>query len=197
MRGIVFGAASFFVVFWVDVAARKRIPFLKPLLWLVGAVLFVWGVADCLADPARVALPSAARVVGAVFGVLSALLLFYSLFIEIPFIAAYVRQGQPGAVVARGTYALCRHPGVLWFAGLLVSLFLADGSLRLLLAIPIWVGLDAAYVVAQDRVFFPLMFGAEYKAYQREVPMLVPTRRSIRRCARTIFRRDDAAPAGR
>jgi protein-S-isoprenylcysteine O-methyltransferase Ste14 len=189
MRGIVLGAASFLIIFWVDVAALKRMSFVKPVLWLASVVLFVWGLVICMGDPSAVALPIPVRAAATVGAVLFSLLLVYSLFIEIPFSAAYVRAGKPSAVVATGTYALCRHPGVLWLTGLLATLFFADGSTLLLLATPIWIGLDTLYVVVQDRLFFPRMFGADYAAYQREVPMLLPTARSVRRCARTIFRR--------
>ena len=188
MWGILLGATSFFVVFWVDVAALKKIRFVKPALWLVSVALFVWGAALCIRDPERIPLCPAVRAAGWILGVAFALLLLYSLFIEIPFLEAYVHPGKPGAVVARGTYALCRHPGVWWFAGLLVSVSLADGSRWLLLATPVWVVLDALYVVAQDRVFFPRMFGPEYEAYRRDVPFLLPTARSFRRCTQTVFR---------
>jgi protein-S-isoprenylcysteine O-methyltransferase Ste14 len=189
MRGIVLGAASFFIVFWVDVAALKRMSFVKPVLWLASVVLFVWGLVICMGDPSAVALPTAVRTAAAIAAVLFSLLLVYSLFIEIPFAAAYLRAGKPSAVVATGTYALCRHPGVLWLTGLLAALFFSGGSRLLLLAMPIWLGLDTLYVILQDRLFFPRMFGADYEAYQREVPMLVPNARSVRRCAQTIFRR--------
>jgi protein-S-isoprenylcysteine O-methyltransferase Ste14 len=183
------GAASFLVVFWVDVAAVKRMSFVKPVLWLASVVLFVWGLVICMGDPSVVALPIPVRTAGAVGAVLFSLLLVYSLFVEIPFAAAYVRARKPPAVVATGTYALCRHPGVLWLTGLLAALFFARGSRLLVLAAPIWIGLDTLYVVVQDRLFFPRMFGADYAAYQREVPMLLPNARSARRCAQTIFRR--------
>lgn len=189
MRGIVLGAASFLVVFWVDVAALKRMSFVKPVLWLASVVLFVWGVVACMGDPAPVWFPIPVRAAAAAAAVLFSLLLVYSLFVEIPFLSAYVRAGQPSAVVASGTYALCRHPGVLWLAGLLAALFFAGGSRLLLLAAPIWIGLDTLYVVLQERLFFPRMFGADYGAYQRAVPMLLPNARSMRRCAQTMFRR--------
>ena len=94
---------------------------------------------------------------------------------------------MPSRLVTEGTYALCRHPGVLWLAGLLAGVFLASGSLWMLAALPLWVGLDVLYVVLQEKLYFVRIFGAEYRDYQREVPMLVPTSRSIRECARTIF----------
>ncbi len=189
MLGIALGAASFFVVFWVDVAAMKGMSLVKPVLWLAGIALFAGGALICLAEPVRVALPVSVRAAGWTLAALFALLLAYSLFFEIPLSSAYLRAGQPSAVVSTGTYALCRHPGVLWFAGLLASVFAASGSIGLARAIPVWVGLDILYVLVQDRFFFPRMFGEDYRAYQRSVPMLVPTAHSIRECARTTGRK--------
>ena len=188
MIGIALGAMSFVVVFWVDAASLKRMGYLKPVLWIASIALFISGLLLSLNDPAGLPIPAPLRLVGWVLSVLFALLTVYSLFVEIPFFSAYVRKGQPSKVVSRGTYALCRHPGVLWLAGFLIALFLARGSRWLLLAVPVWIGLDTLYVVLQEKLYFVRMFGAEYVAYQRSVPMLIPTVRSMRECARTIFR---------
>ncbi len=190
MIGIALGATSFLVVFWVDAASLKGMGHLKPILWLASIALFASGLLLSLNDPDRLPIPAPLVVVGWVLSILFAMLTVYSLFVEIPFLSAYVRKGRPSKVVSRGTYALCRHPGVLWLSGFLLALVLAHGSLWLLLAVPVWIGLDILYVVLQERLFFVRMFGAEYLAYQRSVPMLLPTARSVRECARTIFRRE-------
>ena len=77
---------------------------------------------------------------------------------------------------------------MLWLAGLLIGLFLSGGSLLLLAAFPLWVGLDIVYVLLQEKLFFPAMFAPDYERYQESVPMLIPTARSLRACAATIFR---------
>ncbi len=188
MTGVVLGILAFFVVFWVDAVSLKRKSFAKPLLWLVTVALFVAGLILAMRQPPRAALPIPLSTAGWVLTVVCSFLLIYSLFIEIPFVTAYVRRGQPSRLVTRGTYALCRHPGVLWLAGLLAGLFFASGSLWLLVALPAWVALDVLYVVLQEKLFFVRMFGSEYEKYQRTVPMLLPTSRSIRECTQTIFR---------
>ncbi len=110
MIGILIGAASFFVVFWVDVFSLKGIRSLRTVFWLTGTALFVFGLLVCVNDPARISLPAPLPALGWFLCVVFAFLLICSLFIEIPF------YGQPSKVVSRGTYALCRHPGVLWLA---------------------------------------------------------------------------------
>jgi protein-S-isoprenylcysteine O-methyltransferase Ste14 len=187
MIGIALGAASFLVVFWVDAASLKGMRHVKPLLWLVSVGLFAAGLVFCARDPACMALPAGLRIAAATAGAVFLLLLVWSLFIEIPFRSAYVRAGSPSGLVTRGTYALCRHPGVLWLAGLLVSAFLATGSMALLIATPVWIALDTVYVVLQEKLFFGRMFGADYAAYQEAVPMLIPRPGSIRACAQTLF----------
>ena len=80
-----------------------------------------------------------------------------------------------------GVYALCRHPGVLWFAGLYVCLWAAFG-------LPLWEaaslsGWNVLLVWFEDRCVFPAVLEG-YDAYQQTTPFLLPNRRSIRACWR-------------
>jgi protein-S-isoprenylcysteine O-methyltransferase Ste14 len=189
MTGVALGAAAFLLIFWVDAVSLKKMGFVKPLLWLAGIALSVIGLVLTVREPPRIQLPTPISAAGwALVGICAALFV-YSLFVEIPFASAYVQKGMPSRLVTEGTYALCRHPGVLWLAGLLAGVFLASGSLWMLVALPLWTGLDVLYVVLQERLYFLRIFGEEYRDYQQSVPMLVPTSRSVRECARTIFGR--------
>jgi len=189
MIGIALGAASFLVVFWVDAASLKGLRRLKPALWVVSLGLFGTGLALCLLRPERVRFPLAGRVAAGGVATAFLFLLLWSLVFEIPFVSAYVAPGRPSHLVTEGTYALCRHPGVLWLSGFLICLFFATGSIELLAAMPLWIALDTAYVVLQEKIFFDRLFGDDYAAYRRSVPMLFPTAASIGRCARTVFRK--------
>jgi protein-S-isoprenylcysteine O-methyltransferase Ste14 len=191
MTGITLGVTAFVVLFWVDAVSLKGMRLVKPALWLISGALFVVGCVLTLRQPPHFPVPGVLAVTGVVLASVSGLLLFYSLFIEIPFVSAYVQKGSPLRLVTRGTYALCRHPGVLWLAGLLAGTCLARGSVWMLAALPVWVGVDVLYVILQEKLFFVRMFGPEYREYQRSVPMLVPTSRSVRDCARTIFMRGE------
>jgi protein-S-isoprenylcysteine O-methyltransferase Ste14 len=191
MTGISLGMAAFFVLFWVDYVSLKGMGLVKPVLWLTSSALFVSGLLLTARQSPHVRLPGPFPAAGWVLVTAFGLLLVYSLFIEIPFASSYVAKGSPSRLVTRGTYALCRHPGVLWLTGLLTGVFLVRGSLWLLAALVVWGGMDVLYVALQERLFFVRMFGSEYEQYQRSVPMLVPTSRSARACARTIF-----APGG-
>lgn len=62
-------------------------------------------------------------------------LLIYTLFFALPFDETYVKENHERLAYTEGVYALCRHPGVLWFAGFYFCLagFLGSGkALRLL-----------------------------------------------------------------
>ena len=60
------------------------------------------------------------------------------------------------------------------------------GSKTLLFALPVWSAVDIIYIVLQERFIFIKMFGEEYREYQQEVPILIPTRKSIKRCVSTL-----------
>ncbi len=49
--------------------------------------------------------------------------------------------------------------------------------------------LDVLYVSVRDRFFFPRMF-PDYPQYQRQTPMLIPTRESISACFSTLKARE-------
>lgn len=116
-------------------------------------------------------------------------LLIYSLFFALPFQQTYTEQESGSKVCRRGVYALCRHPGVLFFWGMYLLLGLAALPAPLLLHGQLFSLLNLAYVYFQDRVTFPKTF-CDYEDYRQRVPFLIPTRRSIREAAQTLGRAD-------
>ena len=100
-------------------------------------------------------------------------------------ILVYAEQGVGDKLVTTGTYALVRHPGVLWYAIFLVGMILASGRWLALLAAPVWLLIDVLHVWIQEKVFFNQM-SPEYEQYKQQTPMLIPTRRSIARCLQTF-----------
>ncbi len=107
-------------------------------------------------------------------------LLIYTLFFALPFNETYVKQnGQ--RTHDKGMYALCRHPGVLWFGGFYFFLWLALGSKLLLQMAVTYTVLNIGYVILQDKVVFPRIF-LDYEGYKKRVPFLIPTFKSVKRC---------------
>ena len=89
-------------------------------------------------------------------------------------------------LVDTGTYALCRHPGVLWFGFLFLFLFCTTGSILLIPAGIIWTGIDILHVYLQEKWFFCNLF-PEYQSYIKTTPMLIPTKASIKKCRATLY----------
>ena len=81
-------------------------------------------------------------------------------------------------------YALCRHPGVLWFAVAYLCLGLLLGAPKAAVFALVMTGLNIAYVLFQDCWTFPKSF-VNYEEYRRTTPFLLPTPGSAVRCVRT------------
>lgn len=113
------------------------------------------------------------------------LLLVYTLFFAIPFEATYIKLNEAPRTCTIGFYALCRHPGVLWFIGFYFSLWLALSGSLLLLAGIVFSLLNLAYIVLQDRWIFMKTF-SDYGEYKKTTPFLIPTRQSLKRCVQTF-----------
>ncbi|HPT70013.1 MAG TPA: DUF1295 domain-containing protein [Syntrophomonas sp.] len=110
---------------------------------------------------------------------LSLVLLVYSIFGAVQFKETYMETGKRNGVVDTGIYALCRHPGVLWFFLFYLFLGLAFSNKVLLIAGFVWTSLDVIYVYIQDRWIFPIIL-EDYHAYQKQVPFLLPNKTSLR-----------------
>ena len=179
------GALALGIFFGFDAASLARRALLKRIILITTGALFCFALVRILASPARLSLPAWCGPVGGLLGALGGGLLIYSLAVEIPFQRTYLAPDAPSQLVTTGTYALTRHPGVLWLALLLCGLLLVSRSRPLLIATPLWLAIDVLYVWLQDRFFFPRQF-LDYGRYQRQTPMLWPNRRSLRRCWETL-----------
>ncbi|MBR0598869.1 hypothetical protein [Sinanaerobacter chloroacetimidivorans] len=113
------------------------------------------------------------------------LLLIYTLFFALPFQETYIQsQGLP-KVCKKGVYALCRHPGVLWFAGFYLFLGLTFMMPLLLAAGILFSLLNLLYVMFQDRWTFMKSF-EDYGEYKKSTPFLLPNYESIKSCIHTL-----------
>lgn len=123
-----------------------------------------------------------------IFGILSMMfliLLIYTLFFALPFNETYVKSNATPKVYREGLYALCRHPGVLWFMGFYFFLWLTLKIPLLLLAGIIFSGLNVMYVIFQDHWTFPQVF-EDYDEYKKMTPFIIPNFKSIKRCLQTL-----------
>ena len=109
-------------------------------------------------------------------------LLIYTLFFALPFKNTYVSSEVAPSeknVKNSGVYALCRHPGIIWFFLLYVSLWGATG-LRITEAF-VFSGLNLLYAAFQDIFIFPHTIDG-YMEYKKNIPFLIPSPKSIRMC---------------
>lgn len=185
MRYILVGSLAFLIAYFFDLAAIKRIRYLKQIIGMMYALLFGYAVYGVCFESEKFALSACAVGAGWPLFLISSALLIYSVFLEIPFKTTYATDGHKQELVTTGTYALTRHPGVLWFGLLMLALTAISRSKLLLVAAPIWFALDVLYVWIQDRFYFPVMFPG-YQEYKRETPMLIPTKKSFIKCVRTL-----------
>lgn len=112
-------------------------------------------------------------------------LLIYTLFFALPFQETYVDQTAGAKTYDKGMYALCRHPGVLWFTGFYCCLWLALGGAALFW-LAFWYSLfNVGYVLVQDYYTFPRIF-TDYAQYKRQVPFLLPNVKSFKNCILTL-----------
>jgi protein-S-isoprenylcysteine O-methyltransferase Ste14 len=180
---VLIGLLSFVFLAGADWATYKEIRYLKAVLWVSVIPLSLYATVMAWVDTARFAFPEVLSMLAWFPLVVFFALFLYSLYFEIPFRKTYVGREQPKRVVTGGTYTLTRHPAFIWFIIWIVSSVLASRSVTLLVAAPVWI---TAYIVCmciEDKLTSRGHFAEEYREYQRETPMLIPTRRSIRRFA--------------
>lgn len=125
------------------------------------------------------------RVLFGLLSILFLLLIPYTLFFALPFKKTYIETENKNMVVDRGMYALCRHPGVLWFSFFYFFAWLAMGKMLVMWAGIVWTIMDIIHVYVQDLWLFPKAL-AGYREYQRKVPFLIPNFRSLKQFMMTI-----------
>jgi len=183
---ILLGAAGFLALLLFDWADSRGLKKVKPPVMIGAWGLFLFAFVTVVASPDRFSVSIGLRIAGGFFSLVFFSLFIYSLLLEIPFSQTYVGKEGERRVVATGTYALVRHPGVIWFLLFHLSFVLVVGSRLLLIAVPFWTGMNIVLVTIEDKVFFLKTFGDSYRQYQQNVPFLVPTPGSIRQCIATF-----------
>ncbi|MBI2865897.1 MAG: hypothetical protein HYX99_00855 [Chloroflexi bacterium] len=192
MAYILLGAIGFVIGYLLELLPRERAPWARTVAGALSLGLLGFSLAMVSLQGSRFPpLPIWLWGLGGVLLPVAASLLAYSLFVELPLRSTYA--GGAPRLVTSGSYALVRHPTVLWYGLLLLSLVLISRSYLLLLALPLWLGLDILWVVLQERFSLPRAF-PDYGQYRGSTPMLVPNLGSIRACLAS-FRGD--RPSGR
>ena len=172
------GISAFILFFISDINdAWLHSKLLKPAFFL-GAIFLTIAVAVLSANGVTT-LNLVIRVLFGILGVVFFSLLIYSLFIAIPAVNSYTKPGLKRPVYTQGVYALCRHPGVLWFTGLCFCLYAVFGFP--LYAATTYSVFNGVLVLFEDKVVFPKVLSG-YSEYSRTTPFLIPNCKSISSC---------------
>lgn len=175
------GVLGFLCYFLYDVNSVGRIAGWMNRLFMIGTILIVVATSVLFWKRRSVLFQTPMDLLWMAGGVFFLYLLIYTLFFALPFDETYVKESRYRKAYTEGVYALCRHPGVLWFAGMYLFATLLWKSLEGLIFFVVMVILNIFYVIFQDYYSFPKTF-SNYREYQRSTPFLIPNRKSIQQC---------------
>ena len=175
------GVLGFLCYFLYDVKSVGRIAGWMNRLFMIGTILIVVATSVLFWKRRGVLFQTPMDLLWMAGGVFFLYLLIYTLFFALPFDETYVKESRYRKAYTEGVYALCRHPGVLWFAGMYLFAALLWKSLEGLIFFVVMVILNIFYVIFQDYYSFPKTF-SNYREYQRSTPFLIPNRKSIQQC---------------
>lgn len=181
---IIIGVLGFLAGYAWENPKLAQKPWLRRGTGLLMSVLFVAAIVPAALDDRKFPLPPALSLVSWPLFVIFTLLFIYSILVEIPLKRRSLQERD--GVVKTGTYALVRHPGLIFSSLFIVFLVLATRSWILLIAAPIWMLMELIWVWLEDKLYFPRSIPG-YKKYKEEVPMLFPNTSSIKRCIATII----------
>lgn len=166
----------FFLYDWVTVR-RPQFPASSMLFgagFLVNLAAVIYLLVDQIPQVSWTPVSIVCAVVAALFGALMLKALFFSL----PK-GTYASPQQGRTVYRQGMYAICRHPGVLWYALMFCFLALAFATPEAAGACALLIMGNVAYMVFQDLWTFPRTF-CDYRDYQATTPFFLPNRASLR-----------------
>jgi len=178
MAYVSIGILGFLVGYSTELAAINKLGALKPAAWVASFALLGYAMVMVCLNTSRFILPGWLSFVGWGLLPLFSLLMLYTLVLELPFRRTFVGSTSSTDLVTSGTYALVRHPTVLWYLLILASMLLATRSIVLLVAMPIWIALDVGWVLLQEKSSLARNF-PDYATYKRTTPFLIPNRRSL------------------
>ena len=180
MLFILSGAIGFMMLLGSDIVGIKKYKVAQNLLAFFGTLFITASSIIILITGSTYEMDLRLRILFGLLGLIFLYFLVYSVIIE-------VRRNRKfkNKLVTSGTYALSRHPGVLWlfFYYLFGSMFFAN--IDILIAGLIWTFINIIYVVIQEKVIFTKIF-SNYENYKESTPMLLPTVSSIKKCFRTL-----------
>jgi protein-S-isoprenylcysteine O-methyltransferase Ste14 len=178
MKYIAFGILGFIIFHAVDIAAIRRLPLVKPLIWFAGCALVIYAAVMACLNGTKFYTPLWLTVLGWLLLIASLAQVLHSLFISLPFHKTYIAKGVGDKLITTGLYGIVRHPGVYGLAVIMLALVIISGSRLMAVAAIAWIVTDIIVVIIQDYVFFNRMF-PDYASYRKITPLLIPNWRSL------------------
>lgn len=189
MVSLLLGTGAFILFFIYDVNSfTKKNPFLHRFFCVGMLMLLASAGIDVFSAAKNGGFSGAFDFVLLFFGILNLAALIYCLFFALPFEKTYVLQDEH-KVYDRGVYALCRHPGILFFFGTYLFAGIAALPEKMLFNGMLFSFLNFLYALFQDRVTFPKTF-SDYEQYRERAPFLLPNAKSIARALKTFSNSD-------
>lgn len=180
MGTVILGTAGFLLYFIYDINSIIWKNFVLQRFFALGSICVaasaVWAVWDALRNGIRY------PVICVGFGAISLaflVMLVYTLFFALPFDETYREENRVRMAYTEGVYSLCRHPGVLWFAGAYLCLWGMTGELCRGIYFITMICWNCLYILMQDLWIFPRTF-INYRDYKQNTPFLVPNKQSIK-----------------
>ena len=180
MWQFILGSAGFLLYFIYDINSIKKKNTFFPKFFAWGTVLVVLSLVMELWLSWGQCQHRIGRIIGFGTGALCFLaLLIYTLFFALPFEETYCEENKLRAAYTEGVYGLCRHPGVLWFAGAYLCMWGMFGGWRQGIYFLLMIFWNYLYIIFQDLWTFPQTF-FNYREYQKT------NRDSIKKCLYSI-----------
>ena len=182
---IISGIFSFVFMAIYDYYGNKEKINIKRIFIVLTLLTFIFSFIGVIYTGNKLEYSYSLNVVGFVFSTFFGFLLIYSLFLELPLKGTYISKEKVKTAYTKGTYALSRHPGVLWLFLFMLSVFLSSGKINMLIYSFIWTAVNFLYVIWQEKYIFTDQF-ENYKDYQKSTPIIIPDLKSIRMCIKSI-----------
>lgn len=179
MMYIILGIIGFRLLFVSDYCGLREKSVFKNLSAFLGTFLIFFSSVMLLTQNYRFYVSIQYRIIGSLLGIGFLLLMIYSIVIEVS------KSDNEKILITTGTYALSRHPGVIWFFFYYMAGSFAFGNYIVLIAGVIWTIVNIAYVILQEKLIFKHIF-INYDDYTKQTPMIIPTINSFKKCLTTI-----------
>ena len=171
--GMILGYLAFVFFFLGDYNDWKlNRPYLK-FCFPVALIMLIVSIASQLDFSSGLIL----KIVTAAAAVFFIYWLYHALFVALKPDEAYGKQGEKRSVCTKKEYAVCRHPGVIFFVLMLACFVIGYGfPIREFITYSL---LDTLLALFEDRIVFPAMLEG-YEDYQKSVPFLLPDFRHVK-----------------